>query len=260
MCDSEVHASSEFAVGESREIHLQKTLTPDEAVEKIRKNFHTSSIEYDGEWTLQKTLINFCIREQQGYQADADEVIPLSRRNTRLTINYGWNSFRSDDEKRHYIKPPEWLVKLGNRVKGKFADKVPEDAKIDNYIISIYGKGDGLKPHFDFAKNNEPFEKQYPCNQSRGGFYYEDCIFGLIVKADKKGGKTADKSGKLYWMYDNSGEHPKDDATKLFECEESPGMVYFFNGEIRNFPFFHGVSPVGEERISITFRSTGFYS
>lgn len=175
-----------------------------------------------------------------------------SKRSTRETWNYGYSFFHETPSgKPQYFAPPEALKTLGKEVVKQYHDYLPDQYTVDNYIISVYNEGHELLPHFDFGRNNAPHQNKYPYNKGIK-FYYDDYILGLVIQPDSE--------GKLFWVHSPSTKAmPTDCAERVYTLKEEEGDTFCFGGALRFHPWYHGVSKVMNQRVSITFRATKFW-
>ena len=130
---------------------------------------------------------------------------------------------------------PDFIMEIRKKVFETFKDKIKDGQspdEFDNCIVSIYKKGDGIAPHIDrratLAKDGK--ERNY---------YFGDSILGLVLKPDSK--------QSLYFIDPLTGQQSK------LRLNEQPGLAYLFQGDLRQ-TWQHGLDPVEDERITLTFR------
>lgn len=157
-----------------------------------------------------------------------------TRRNTR---EYGYSFFQLEGKDRTYGDPPPFLQALGREICQAFGH--PPQV-FTNVILSLYGAGFHLEPHID-TNSKDPHDK---------GYYFEENVYGLIVKADT--------TGHLYFVCDDVNLRPALDLEPIYSLVEQPGTIFCLQGDYRRAPFFHAVSQVSEQRISLTFRRVVF--
>src|SRR3990167_4279511 len=155
-------------------------------------------------------------------------------RTIRKTIEYGYGFQKMVNKDFSYEDPPQLLIDLGNEV----CDTLDEPREsFSNYIISVYDPGFQIEPHYDTDLHHL---KEY-------GFYFDEKVFGVIIKPDPTGG--------LYFAHYNGNDiHPPLDLKPRFPVIEKPGTVFVLKGKYRYKPYYHGVSEISKLRISVTFR------
>lgn len=153
----------------------------------------------------------------------------------RETIDFG-KVFPALEEGHIIERPiPDFIAEIRNQLFHIFKNQIKEDATAeayDNCIITIYQSGNGIAPHvdrnFEWASKNE-----------KRKYYFDDSIIGLIVKPDIV--------QSLYF------ENPNDEEQSRFYLKEKAGFAFMFQDSLRN-EWKHGLLPVTQERISMTFR------
>lgn len=153
----------------------------------------------------------------------------------RETLEYG-KAFTELEEGEGEVKDvalPEVIEKLRTRLFVLFQDKLglEKATDLDNTIVTIYNKGDGIKPHIDRTKQPAPDGKKRK-------YYFGECILGYIVRPDT--------AASLYFI--KPGDEPSP-----YNLEEKAGRAFLFRGLFRT-SWMHGIPPVQDKRISITFR------
>jgi hypothetical protein len=156
-------------------------------------------------------------------------------RTHRATREYGYSFFKMERGDFTYVPPPQFLQELGAHICRAFGDEV---VAFTNIIISEYDTGFHLEPHVDVG-----FKNRY----ENCSFYFGDKIYGIVVEADS--------TGSLYFVRWDEDLHPPLELEPLYSLSEKDGMIFCFQDEIRSAPYFHGVSPVSNHRLSITFRT-----
>lgn len=156
-------------------------------------------------------------------------------RTRRATREYGYSFFKMEQGDYTYNRPPEFLQKLGGEVCRALGD---EPVEFTNVILSYYGEGFHLEPHVDVGINN----LYKNCR-----FYFGKKVYGLIVEADP--------TGHLYFVKWDEDLMPPLDLEPIYAVGEEKGTIFCLCGKLRSRPYFHGVSPVSKQRISITFRT-----
>lgn len=153
----------------------------------------------------------------------------------RETIDFG-KVFPALEEGYMIERPiPDFIAEIRNQLFQIFKNQINEDVTADEYdncIITIYQSGNGIAPHID--RNFEWASK----NENRK-YYFGDSVMGLIVEPDM--------TQSLYF------EDPKIGEKSRFYLEEKPGTAFLFQDSLRN-EWKHGLLPVAQERISMTFR------
>ena len=153
----------------------------------------------------------------------------------RETIDYG-KVFPALEEGRIEEKPiPPFIVDIRDRLFEKFRDQLPEMEKpedYDNIILTIYHSGDGIAPHID---RNQTWAS---LSENRK-YYFGDSILGLVIEPDTE--------QSLFFQNPAVGE-----ASRFYVHEES-GTAFLFQDELRH-KWKHGLLPIKNKRISITFR------
>ncbi|MCH9614014.1 MAG: hypothetical protein SP1CHLAM54_10230 [Chlamydiia bacterium] len=158
-------------------------------------------------------------------------------RTKRKTREFGYSFFKLEAGDHSFREIPACLMQLGNEV-CRALGRAPEP--FTNVILSVYGEGYHLEPHVDID--------QAQCGASR--YYFDECVYGVVLEADE--------TGHLYFIKDDKHYIPPLDLEKIYEVDESKGAVYCLEGPYRHFPFHHGVTDVAKKRISVTFRKVVF--
>jgi len=130
---------------------------------------------------------------------------------------------------------PPFIVEIRNQLFEKFKEELdendlPED--YDNIILTIYQSGDGIAPHID--RNLE-----WALRAENRRYYFGESIMGLIVEPDTM--------QSLFFQDPAVGEESR------FHLNEEQGTAFLFQGELRH-KWKHGLLPIENRRISITFR------
>jgi hypothetical protein len=159
-----------------------------------------------------------------------------TRRNTR---EYGFSFFKLEQDDYTYIPPPDFLQELGAHICSAFGHP-PQP--FTNIIVSLYEEGFHLEPHID----------THAAMPNRRAYFFTDRVYGIIIEADA--------SGHLFFVKDEEHAIPPLNLEPVYELEEEKGMIFCLEGVLRTAPFFHGVTPVTNRRLSITFRSVIFPS
>jgi hypothetical protein len=110
-----------------------------------------------------------------------------------------------------------------------------------NCILSVYGPGDALEPHIDVAP--QTYSQKY-------NFYFGEGVIGVVLQPDE--------SGKFYLIEAIDGQKPDALSVPKKELKEKLGTVFLLQGKERFYPYYHGVSRVQNQRISLTFRTVHF--
>lgn len=158
-------------------------------------------------------------------------------RTNRKTLEYGYSYFRLEQGDKHYVEPIPELSALGEIVCAALGH---EPVLFNNFIISLYEKDFNLEPHVDIHKKS-------PQNFD---FYFGDRIYGVILEADS--------SGNFYFTHFSKIGFPPIDNPVIHQLEESPGIVFCLENELRHEPYFHGVSKIANQRLSVTFRTVHY--
>lgn len=169
------------------------------------------------------------VREEFSHQNDS--------RTQRDTRQYGFSFFKMLSGDFSYLPPPQFLQELGFEICKAFGHTPPDE--FTNIILSVYKKGFHLEPHVDV--NSENLYGSAP-------FYFGELIYGIVIEPDP--------TGHLYFAkWEGEGLVPPLDVEPVYSLEEQAGTIYCLKGDFRKTPFFHGVTTVSNERISITFRT-----
>ncbi|MDN3508000.1 MAG: hypothetical protein P0S94_03660 [Simkaniaceae bacterium] len=156
-------------------------------------------------------------------------------RTKRMTKEYGYSFFKMIEGDRTYEAPPAFYQELGEKVCEALGHR---SAEFNNVILSLYKKGFKLEPHVDV-------------DASHGlGFYFDEHVYGLIIEADK--------TGHLYFVVHHGALLPSLNLEPLFSLKEKQGTIFSLEGAYRHAPFYHAVTPVSNQRISITLRTVRF--
>jgi hypothetical protein len=157
-----------------------------------------------------------------------------TRRNTR---EYGLSFFKMLRSDFTFNPPPEFLQELGKRVCRGLGHEPPNI--FTNIILSVYEKDFHLEPHVDVG------------NKDRYGdtpFYFDERVYGVVIEADP--------TGHLYFAkWEGPGLVPPLEIEPVFCLKEQKGTIFCLEGDFRSTPYFHAVSCVSNQRISITFRT-----
>ncbi|KAJ9452808.1 hypothetical protein DIPPA_00689 [Diplonema papillatum] len=179
-----------------------------------------------------------------------DETDSAGKRPSRSTLNYGWDFTQLENGVKRWRGVPAPVAKLQEQIFAAFgslsadaaAGHLRKPSDLDNIIITIYGPGDSIVPHFDRAPN--------PAKS----YYFGDSVFGTILLADESG-------DGIFWQ--KNEDHPGSSLTmemvspEIKPCEK-PGLSFMMQSTIRNWPYYHGVIPPKKKRISVTARATIF--
>jgi hypothetical protein len=153
----------------------------------------------------------------------------------RETIDFGI-VFPTLEEGRMIERPmPPFIIEIRNLVFELFRSRLEEGASAEDFnncIITIYQTGDGIAPHID---RNLEWATQ---NEARK-YYFGASVMGLIVEPDTQ--------QSLYF------ENPQIGKESRFYLQEKPGTAFLFQGLLRN-EWKHGLHPIEQRRISLTFR------
>ncbi|MEI8365459.1 MAG: hypothetical protein WCF65_03480 [Parachlamydiaceae bacterium] len=158
-------------------------------------------------------------------------------RTHRDTLHYGFNFFKMLSGDFSYDSPPEFLQHLGTHICYAFGHEPP--AEFTNIILSVYDKGFYLEPHVDVS-----IKDLY----GNAPFYFGERVYGIVIEPDP--------TGHLYFSkWEGGGLVPPLDIESIYSVEEQAGTIFCLEGDFRQTPYFHAVSPVSNHRISITFRT-----
>ncbi|MCH9621645.1 MAG: hypothetical protein S4CHLAM20_10700 [Chlamydiia bacterium] len=156
-------------------------------------------------------------------------------RTRRSTREYGFSFFKMEQGDFSYNKPPAFLQELGASICKALGD---DPVEFTNIILSYYGKEFHLEPHIDVGQN----DRYKDCN-----FYFGEKVYGVVIEPDP--------TGHLYFVkYEDEGVPPLNLQPVLNLLEET-GTIFCLQGPLRSKPYFHGVTNVKNQRISITFRT-----
>ncbi len=156
-------------------------------------------------------------------------------RTKRRTIEYGYSFFRMEKGDYRFNRPPYFLEELGRDVCRALGR---EPKQFTNIILSQYGPGYSLEPHVDVGKKD-----RYP----GADFYFDEEVYGIVIQPDP--------TGHLFFVRWNGGLKPPLGLNPVYALKEEQGSVFCLQGPLRKTPYFHGVSRVAGERISVTFRT-----
>jgi len=172
---------------------------------------------------------------------------PSHRQNSphthRTTIEFGCAYRELKKGKRQFSNPPPAISLLFDYARQALLKShgasisIPEN--FDNCILSCYQTGDQLQPHIDID------EKSY--QDGRTAFYFGEPIIGLVLQSDS--------TGCLYLQHHTGASIPVYDPETAAHLEEKNGLAFIFTHEARHAPYYHGVSPVTNSRISLTYRT-----
>jgi hypothetical protein len=157
---------------------------------------------------------------------------PRTRRNTR---EYGYSFFKMMNGDFTYTAPPLFLQELGACICDSLGH---EPVDFTNIILSYYERGFHLEPHVDVSEKDL---------YDKAAFYFGEKVYGIVIEADSM--------GHLYFVKWEKGLIPPLDLLPVYALQESPGLVFCLEGDLRKTPYFHAVSPISDKRISITFRT-----
>ncbi|MCH9633548.1 MAG: hypothetical protein S4CHLAM7_02760 [Chlamydiae bacterium] len=158
------------------------------------------------------------------------------QRTHRSTREYGYSFFKMEKNDFSYTPPPEFLQKLGAEVAKSLKQ---EPTEFTNIILSVYNKSFHLEPHVDVSKKDRYGDAQ---------FYFGENVYGLVVEPDP--------TGHLYFVeWNDKSLAPPLNLEKIYEVPEEKGSTFCLQGDYRESPYFHGVSEVTHQRISLTFRT-----
>lgn len=156
-------------------------------------------------------------------------------RTLRNTREYGYSFFKMLNGDFSYSIPPRFLQELGDRICRSLDHEAVE---FTNIILSCYEEGFHLEPHVDV--NVKDLYGNAP-------FYFDERVYGIIIEADA--------NGHLYFVKWENGLVPPLNLTPIYSLNESPGLIFCLEGDLRKSPYFHAVSQVANRRLSITFRT-----
>eukprot|EP01065_Artemidia_motanka_P010976 TRINITY_DN1590_c0_g1_i2.p1 TRINITY_DN1590_c0_g1~~TRINITY_DN1590_c0_g1_i2.p1 ORF type:complete len:298 (+),score=66.46 TRINITY_DN1590_c0_g1_i2:491-1384(+) len=163
----------------------------------------------------------------------------------RSTLNFGWDFVSLERGELRWLPFPAQIAALRDAMYalfgGVFEADMPRDGPeaLDNMIITFYGPGDSIVPHVD--------------RDDRGvkPYHFSDSILGAVLKPDE--------DGKIFWQ-----RHDQPDKASLtmdqiapdYTLSEVTGAAFLFQGEARHWPWYHGVIPSKNARVSVTLRHT----
>jgi hypothetical protein len=156
-------------------------------------------------------------------------------RTRRATREYGYSFFKMEQGDFSYSPPPAFLQEIGELVCQALGH---EPKEFTNVILSLYGEGYSLEPHVDVGEVD-----QYPGLS----FYFDENVYGIVIEPDP--------TGRLFFVEWHEGLRPPLDLEPVFSLEEKMGTAFCLQDAFRKSPFFHGVSPISNQRISLTFRT-----
>lgn len=161
-----------------------------------------------------------------------------TRRNTR---EYGLRFFKMLRDDFSYITPPEFYQRLGAHICKAFGH---DPIEFTNIILSVYEKGCYLEPHVD-VNAKDLYVRELDGNAP---FYFNERVYGIVIEADS--------TGHLYFVkWEGKDLVPPLDLKPIYSLKEEAGTIFCLEGDFRQTPYFHGVSPVSNHRITITFRT-----
>lgn len=165
----------------------------------------------------------------------------------RKIQKFGYDYFTLVQGDSTYTTIPTYLIELSRACHDALALKHLDSNQYNNIIISYYEKNDMLEPHVDVEEK---------CRVTGGkavNFYFDEDVLGLILQPDK--------TGKLYLVKAESEIVDKRQLQlqdPIYILDETAGTIYLLTGKARHRPYYHGVSKVSSQRISITFRTLHF--
>ncbi len=174
-----------------------------------------------------------------------NQFIQKGKATKRQTTEYGYvfQKLRQGDDS--FTPFPDELVTLCALALRELGDKtnlklpsVEDITQRGNCIISDYETGDELAPHIDYDKARAKYRGQDL------SFYFGESVIGVVLEADE--------SGTLYIQ--PSSKERRHNPHKAQKIDEHDGSIFLLNGRARN-DFEHGVTPVKEKRLSVTFRT-----
>lgn len=168
-------------------------------------------------------------------EAELDKPMTLQddEHTMRATREYGYSFFRLREGDTSYVTPPAFLEQLGDLVCDALGH--PRQ-KFSNFIISRYDSGFHLKYHADSAE--EDVAKQ--------GFCFDERVYGVIIEPD-----TTGHLNFVLGEVDGTQIRP---IKNVLDLSEEVGTAFCLQGPYRHVPYYHGVSEVSNQRISVTFR------
>ncbi len=168
-------------------------------------------------------------------------------RTVRTTYEFGYNYMAMKQGNNSFTEIPCFLKNLCSETVRAFnhagQNLLPPPETFTNCIISIYDPGFKLQPHVDdhAAKMRA---------KGKGGYYFGDNVIGIVLKADTQ--------GALYFIESPDDSEPAYNAAQAQQLQEQDGMAFLMNGKLRSEPYYHGVSDIKDQRISVTFRTVHF--
>jgi len=161
-----------------------------------------------------------------------------TRRNTR---EYGLNYFKMLRGDFSYKTPPEFYQQLGAHICKEFGHNPIE---FTNIILSVYEKDFYLEPHVDVSAK-DLYVRDIDGNAP---FYFGERVYGIVIEPDS--------NGHLYFVkWEGEDLVSPLGLTPIYSLKENTGTIICLEGDFRQTPYFHAVSPVSNHRISITFRT-----
>jgi hypothetical protein len=158
-------------------------------------------------------------------------------RTRRDTREYGFSFFKMLNGDFSYDPPPAFFQELGKHVCIALGHEPPKE--FTNIILSLYGKDYHLEPHVDVSIKNL---------YGNAPFYFSERVYGAIIEADP--------TGHLYFAkWEGEGLAPSLDINPVFSLQEQTGTIFCLEGDFRYKPYFHAVTSVSKQRISLTFRT-----
>lgn len=158
-------------------------------------------------------------------------------RTRRDTRQYGLNFFKMLSGDFSYTPPPEFFQQLGAHICKALGHEPPTE--FTNIILSVYEKDFHLEPHVDV--NVKDLYGNAP-------FYFGERVYGIVIEPDP--------TGHLYFIkWEGEGLVPPVEIEPIYSLQEKAGAIFCLEGDLRQTPYFHAVSPVSNRRISITFRT-----
>lgn len=167
----------------------------------------------------------------------------------RDTLSFGYDYFDMQGAEWPFTPIPDYMVDLCRACIHSFAGQPFELGQAEDYqnvIISMYKQGRKLEPHADVSVGDKFSD---PSTGRLANFYFGENILGVVLETDE--------TGRLYFVKSDEGVYPIK-GERCFELNEHPGLTYVLRDEGRYHPYYHGVSPVSNSRISVTFRTVHF--
>lgn len=177
-----------------------------------------------------------------------DYFLQESEHTHRKIINLGYDYFKLADGDRTFQAIPPMFYDLLQ----KALDQLKDIADIEvigataylNCIISDYQPGDNLEPHIDVD-----ITKQRTLGKDVD-FFFGDEVIGIVLECDD--------TGKFFIQESLNGERPLTFEPHGQKVNETDGTTFVLKGTVRRFPYYHGVTPVKNRRLSLTFRTVNF--